>query len=361
MVTTIAKASLVCGCKSKQIDILHAYVVQSDELVAKALALSEVARIARTEVRLREYLLAKWRTRSVEAAAAADYAIRHGGGTPAAAVSVVNKTMARWASDVSETYTIALEKAYRLARVAGFKKATGKTKASLQYGLVAVSKAKPTVPKSRKAELSFSFDLPDKHAIAALQKQEMLWIGEHYGENVSGAIKEAVNVKLIEGLGREAAGALVRSVVEEKLKGVFAPSGWRGTDTDYFEGLAANAVTNARVQGQMESFARVKVTTYEIVNPLDSRTTPFCEDINGTTFSVRDGMDQLDRLRAAKTPDEVRAAHPWMSLKAAKGIRGKGGTKAMAQSGLALPPYHFRCRSTVDVASESTSYDSLDD
>lgn len=355
---------LIGGCESRHLDIVHAYVDQADELVFKALSLSEVARIAQSELRLREYLLAKWRVRAKEAAASAEAAIK-GGGTPASAVARVDRVMGQWASDVSGTYQTALEKMYRLARVAGHKKATGKTKASLQYMVLedvkkAKAREKVTPAPLKDPALEMSFDLQDKRAIATLQKQEMLWIGDHYGENVASAIKEGVNAQLVKGLGREAAGRLVRDVVEEKLKGVYTPSRWRGTDEDYFEGLAANAATNARVQGQLESFARVKVTYYEIVNPLDSRTTPFCADINGTVFAVQDGMDQLSRVRAAKTPDELRAAHPWMSAKEAGKIKGKG-SKAMAKAGLALPPYHFRCRTTVDVASESTSYADLAD
>lgn len=351
---------LVCECGSKHIDIVHAYVERSDELVAKALAISEVARIARGEQRLREYLLAKWRIRSKEAALAAKSVII-GGGSRAQASSRVNAVMDKWPRDVQEVYVQSLAKTYRLARIAGFKKATGKTSASLQYVLPETKVAKAAKKPLPDANLEMSFDLQDKRAIEALQNQEMLWIGEHYGENVAAAIKEGVGEALLEGLGRQAAGKLVQDIVEQKLKGVFAPGGWRGTDEDYFEGLAANSVTNARVQGQLESFARIKVTTYEIVNPMDSRTTPFCEDMNGTTFAVQDGVNQMAALRAAKTPDEVRAAHPWVSSAKMSAIRAKGGSKALADKGLALPPYHFRCRSTVDIASDTTYADLADD
>lgn len=282
--------------------------------------------------------------------------------------------MQKWPADVEQAFTSALGSVYKLARAAGHKKATGKSKASLQYVLpeTPIEKAKPktrveppkpppVAPKIPERELSMSLDLQDTKAIAALQKQEMFWIGEHYGANVDNAIKEGVTPKLVQGLGREAAGRMVQEAVSQKLRGVYTPSGWRGTDADYFEGVAANAVTRARVEGQMESFSRVKVVTYEIVNPLDSRTTPFCADMNGTFFSVQEGMGQLAKLRGAKTPDEVKAAHPWMSHKAAQAIRGKGGSKALAKVGLALPPYHFRCRSTVDVASEAVSFSDLAD
>lgn len=353
------RTSLLCGCQSAQVDILYAYVASSEELVSKALAISEVAQMARGEQRLHQYLLTKWRLRAQEAARSAGSVV-HDGGTPAKATSKINQIMERWSGDVGPAYTVFLAKAYKLARVAGFKKASGKTTASLQYMIpeVAVRKAAKKTPPD--TSLTMAFDVEDTRAIAALQKQEMLWIGEHYGENVSGAIKEGVNEKLIAGLGREAAGRIVREYVEEKLKGVYTPSGWRGSDDAYFEGLAANATTNARVQGQMESFSRVKVVRYEIVNPMDRRTTPFCNDMNGTIFDVVDGMSQLANLRAAKTPDQVREAHPWMTAAKMAGIKSKGGVKGLASAGLCFPPYHFRCRSTVDVASESMSYNDLE-
>lgn len=358
-----ARHALVCACASKHIDVLAAYVAQSDELVAKALSLSEVAQIARMEVRLRDYLLAKWRIRANEAAQLAGSVVASGGRLDKA-LAKVDATMGLWPADVEHVFVATADKVYRLARIAGFKKATGRTKASLQYIISEdkkVQKARPASPPPGKipdidTSYQMSFDLQDKKAIATLAKQEMIWIGEHYGENVSSVVRAAVNEKLIAGLGREAAGRIIREMVGEKLKSVGIPSGWRGTDTDYFEGLAANVATNARVQGQLESFSRIKVVTYEIVNPMDNRTTPFCADMNGTLFTVADGMNQLSNMRAAKTPDGIRSAAPWVSAKTAAGIRAKGGSKALAAAGLALPPYHFRCRTTIDVSSESSSY-----
>lgn len=342
-----------CSCASAHVDILYAYVYTTDEMVSKALGLTEIARIARHELRLGEYLLSKWRVRAKEASTLAGQAVAQGG-TVDAACAIVDTTMAKWAKDVRVPYANTLASVYKLARAAGHKKATGRTKASLQYVLPEQLVQKAKAP-AKTPEVAMAFDLQDTKAIAALQQQEMMWIGEHYGANVASSIRDGV-APAMAGLGRAEAGRAVARVVSERLKDIRVPGGWNGSDAAYFEGLAANAVTNARVQGQLESFARVKVVAYQIVNPMDSRTTPICEAMNGTIIKVSDGMGQLGKLRGAKSPEDVKSAHPWVSSKVAAAAKGKG-SKALAAAGLAFPPYHFRCRSTVDIATGYESYE----
>jgi hypothetical protein len=159
--------ALECECCSKSADILHDFLAEADALVAKALKLSEIAQIARTEQRMRELLLGRWRLRTDQAAKAAGRAIA-GGASISAALGRVDKIMAKWDDDVTLRYARDLEDIYLLARTAGHKKATGQTKASLGFDIPnfteelddkEVKKAKPgLVPK---------FDLFDKSAVAA--------------------------------------------------------------------------------------------------------------------------------------------------------------------------------------------------
>lgn len=356
--------ALSCECCARELDILHDVVRLSDVSIAKVLMISEVAQIARTEMRMRDYLTGKWRNRAVEAATRAG-AVVSGRGNLKAACAAVDKVMGKWAGEVESRAKKDLENVYYLARKAGWKKGTGKTKASLQYvvpnftenletGGESVAKAKRKI-----AEALPSFDLLDEKAVEDLQDDQMLWIGRHYNANLRTAVREAIEPSMIEGVGHDKAGKLVRDAVFEQLGKVVVPGGFNGSDAKYFEGIAANVSTNARVRGQVRSFSDIGVTKYEIVNPMDDRTTQICAFMNGTVFTVKDANDQIARTSLAKNPAQVKEAHPWLAVGKVKSIFKKGGVKGLVKAGLALPPYHFRCRSTVDVSVESMSFDQL--
>lgn len=351
-----------CECCSQEIDYLHDFLADSDRQIAKALVLTEVAQIARTEVRMREFLTAKWRVRADQSAKRAG-AIFAGGGTLSAGYAAIDKIMGRWDEEVAPRYGKDIEDVYFLARDAGWKKANGQTSASLQYStpnfteqLEKVEKAKR---KKRVAQSKPSFDLFDEQAVLQLQDDQMLWIGLHYEKNVRDSIREAVKPGLIEGLGRVEAGKKVSEALSKQLRKVTVPGGFNGTDAKYFEGLAANTATAGRVRGQVRSFVDIGVTRYEIVNPMDVRTSAICQFMNGRIFTIPEATSMIQSESGATDPEQVKNAHPWMSQANASKIHGAGGDRALAKAGLALPTYHFRCRTTVDISTDSISFGSL--
>lgn len=351
----LARKACVACANIEQLDI---FLRESDRLVAKALALPEVVQMARIEQRARELLYKKWTVRANQAAKSAAAVVR-GGGSVKGAAGAVDAAMKQWKGDVSAGYQRNVEDVYRLGRRAGWKKATGKTKASLQYNVPNFAEQVQKAGKSggKTMDLKFSFDVKDEHAIDALQSQEMIWIGDAY-KNVAPTIREALTTKLVEGLSKEAAGAIVEDTVAEKLATLELPEGYTGSAIQYFEGLAANAVTNARVQGTLTSFANIGIERYELVNPMDDRTTEQCAELNGTSFLVGDAMDQIAALNAAGDPDEYKAIKPWLGSGKLSELLGKGA-KALSEAGQLFPPFHFRCRTTVDVAEESLTYGAL--
>lgn len=348
---------LTCECCAQELDILHDVIRLSDVSIAKVLMISEVAQIARSEMRMRDYLLGKWRLRATEAAARAG-AVVSGGGNLTSAYAAVDKVMGKWAGEVEARAGKDLENVYYLARKAGWKKGTGQTKASLQYVVPNFTEEIEAVQKAKRkaATVLPSFDLLDEKAVDTLQRDQMLWIGRHYDANLREAVREAVKPGMIAGRGHDKIGPIVRDAVQKTLGKVVVPEGFSGSDAKYFEGIAANVSTNARVSGQIRSFKDIGITKYEIVNPMDERTTPICRHMNGKVFEVKDAEAQLKRTAAATTPEGVKQAHPWLSLVKVQAIKG---SKGLAKAGLALPPYHFRCRSTVDVSVESMSFESL--
>jgi hypothetical protein len=354
---TIIAAKATCECL--RFDALDHYLREADALVSKAVSVSEVAQIARIEVRMRKALLVKWTARASEASVSAG-AVYKSSGSLKGAFAACDKAMNKWDDDVRANYAQSLSDVYKLARRAAHNKATGKSKASLQYVVPGIVVAK-AAPKSggAKGSVHFSFDVVDERAIEKLGKQELWWIGDAY-KNVAPTIREAVEPKVVGGMSRKVGGDLVAKLIQERLADFRIPNGFKGSSERYFEGLAANAVTAARVGGQLGSFIKLGVTSYELVNPMDSRTSDICNELNGTVFQVADAGAQLEKLGKAQTPDQFKAIKPWLSLDKISSLVSRGAG-ALSKAGQMFPPFHFRCRTTVDVSTESLSFSALED
>lgn len=337
-------------------------LVATDTVLAKALGLSETAQIARRESRLRVFMLAAWEKRA-RGATARGAAVAARGGTASAVESAVDRAMRPWKKDVNPRMDAAVEDIYRLARTAGWKKATGQTTASLTYNtpnLTEVLKAKPRAGFS----VLPSFDLVDEAAVDALQGHQVFWIGDHYDENISKAIAGSAREAIVEaGKDKAAAGRLVKEALVVELGRVVTPGGFHGSVTQYFEMLSANAATVSRVHGQLNSFIRVGATRLEVVNPRDSRTCPICSHMDGKIFTVEQGAVQLGNELAAKSPDDIKKAHPWIGVARMKALAPTAGKAPAAQAGrlakagFSLPPYHGRCRCTIDIEEDATFSD----
>lgn len=349
-------------CQCAQIDVTAAFLAISDQLVAKALAVSEVAQIARAEMRMRQLLLNHWRVRADQSAIVAGGRVAAGASTYAA-LNAVDRVMAKYPDDVQKSFENEITNGYKLARKAGWKKGTGRTDASLSYQIASFTeniadgkeKVRKASKKQPKATVAPTFDLADERAIKDLHQDQMIWVGRFYRAEVRRQLRDAVRPALIQGMGRTAAGKMVRETITHQLRNFAIPKGYHGSDASYWEGVAANTMTNARVRGQMRSFSDLGFTTYVIVNPDDDRTSAICRHMNGKTFKVSDGMAHIEKLSGAKDPSFVRKNHPWLSYSKLLEISPKAGqvsakdSRALAEAGLPLPTYHFRCRSTVDV------------
>jgi hypothetical protein len=336
-----------------------------DAVVSKVLKIGEVSKMARAELRYQQLLIASWKLRSKQMLSAA-VALSKAGKSPSVVEKSVSNLAKRWAKDLEKPTRAAISEIYKLARKAGHKKAAGHSNASLQYSgkdskaLTRVEKADgPTVG------LEPSFDLIDDALIEALQEHQLIWIGGYYNNNVQAAVIEAIKDIAQQGLGRVEASEALSTALESILSRAETPAGYRASTSSYFEGLAANVATNARASGQIRSFETLGVTTYVLVNPMDEKTSEICQHMDGKTFQVADASAQIAALRAATTPEEIKQTAPWLSYQQILEISpnpGDVGTEdsdALASAGVLLPPFHFHCRTTVDIAPGSSSFSDL--
>lgn len=204
-------------------------------------------------------------------------------------------------------------------------------------------------------------ELIDEAAVANVTRTGLLWFrgddGTAYLDPAARAAISSAALGLIETGDAAAAGALLRSEAE-KLYGIGEFSG-RGDV--YWSGVAEHAATMAGIRGQIEELEEVGWTTYELVNPMDERTTDICQHMNGKVFYVEDARTQLNAIDAATSVDELKEARPFSgksstvedvlgrSLPIGSMILSRADSMALAEEGWLLPPFHFRCRTWVDI------------
>lgn len=348
---------------------LRAYdgLVAVETIIAKTINVSEVSQIARAEKRARDLMNDAWDDALRDAINKMIPALL-GTSTLEKVMNVADAILNHWADDVVERYLDELERAYYLARTAAWKKATGQINTSLQYDmpeLKTIKKAVKKPPPLKYATMKPSFDLADEAAVGAMKAKEVFWIGDYYKKGVKPSIRKAAKGVIETGRGRSWGAEQLRHHLRETGTKVIVPKGFTGTSRQYFKGVVANAVTVARVQGQMRSFIDLGVTRYEIVNPLDERTCEVCSHMNGKIFTIEHGIKVMEAEIAATNPAGVKKAHPWMHGKELKQISPKAGAVGMkdaqklADAGFSLPPFHFLCRCTADVSHEAGSFTPL--
>lgn len=225
-------------------------------------------------------------------------------------------------------------------------------------------------------QLKWSTELVDQKAAARLSKYHTYWVGRHYGASISESLQLATQKTIIEGglAGTQAANAY-RDIASKYLAGKGesfpeVPLRWTGTTDEYFAGLSNHVGTQARVFSRLESYERVGITTYRVVAVLDDRTSDICQMMHGQTFTVQQGLDVAEVWSSEYSPEDVKEKAGWLRVNEAAKLAGlkdyKPGTvspkispkgmDALAKAGMALPPYHFRCRTDIVAEQEVTTW-----
>jgi len=345
---------MTMSMRAERISKLYDGLRAVDTLIAKAIRVDELAQTARIETKLREYIAVQWEDLAKQASRTATASLRKGKGLVTDAEitrlnKLIDRTMAQWSGRIADRYTEDLREVYELAHIAANKRALGRRKRGMEFNTRSwdtgeVEKAAP-IPA---AEIGANFDLVDLQNMDAFEDQQLFWIGQHYDENVSKHVHDTARSQIIEqGRGRVEAGKTMQKVVGTALNEVRIPGGFNGTAKKYFEGLVANSATVQRVTAEVNSFKRVGIKTYTVVNVLDHRTCVRCDAMNGKTFKISDADKLVTRLRNAKNPTDVKKIQPFMSV-----ADSKLSNAALVERGNVISPFHYKCRCSIDISEE---------
>lgn len=289
-------------------------------------------------------------------------------------LKAVSESFDGWDREAEPLLATSVEECYRIGKNGAYSSYSRSRK--VQKADAKPPKKAGGPPKGAKVlEIKPKFDLVDDAAMEALTKHQVFWIAGAYDSALSGKIAAIAKDVLIDsGLSTaDAAHAFEVALAKEfgyDPKAPFSsyskpplPMGWRGDAISYLEGLASNAATVARVTGSVRAYNELGVTHYEIVNASDERTCKRCSTLNGRTFEVKHAARRVEvTTNLATTPDQIKELHPWPSEKDMEKVIPAEAKKddakinaQIAKLNWGLPPFHYKCRCTVDIA-ETTEF-----
>lgn len=217
---------------------------------------------------------------------------------------------------------------------------------------------------AKKITGSVDLSLEDKNAISGLTEQANIWFRDTKGAAYfdPDAIK-AINDEATKLIKEGKSASSIATSLKEKAQSLYGVGDFEGRGRSYWGGVAEHAATSSGVAGQLSEMASLGWTRYEIVNPMDERTTPICQHLNGKTLYVSAGLAEILAVSGAKNPDEVKAVKPFASGGSTAQIEKVLGTVTigaadlsskqssdLSSAGFSTPPFHFRCRSYVDIS-----------
>jgi SPP1 gp7 family putative phage head morphogenesis protein len=184
---------------------------------------------------------------------------------------------------------------------------------------------------STSLKMKLSFGVADEEAAAILGKHNLFYVGNYYGDQVSGDIDKIIREYFT--------GSKTIEEVTTDLQSKFGKITDKGIN--YFEGLAEHTVNRTREIGHINGYEKAGVTKYEIKAILDDRTSEICIEMNGKVYEVAQAATLRDSILGLDDPRNIKDVAPWRTP-------GEISGKSVADlpAGMEFPPYHFRCRTT---------------
>ena len=187
---------------------------------------------------------------------------------------------------------------------------------------------------ARTLKLKLSFDIVDSKAAKILGKHTMFWILNYYSEHLQTEIDDILK-------GYYTEGKLIREVASD-FATAFTDKSNRGFS--YFEGLAEYTTYRINELGKINGFEKAGIEYYEIKAIIDDRTSDVCRYMDGVVFPVSEAVKFRDSILKLNSPEDIKKFAPWRSATEISDFKKDG-----FPTGMALPPYHWRCR-TITIA-----------
>jgi len=174
-------------------------------------------------------------------------------------------------------------------------------------------------------------EIAAKKYLDRLRETNPFWVGKSWDANT----QERIRAVFEEMIGKN----LNRTGIAERLADGFKNIVEKSTG--YWNTLADHMAVKTHEIGQIDAYIQNNVK-YLVVTPIiDDRTTVFCKSVAGLKIPVSAAEEQIEKyFDAAEKTDIEAVSSAWPMRNPNRPYTGK-------PENLGVPPYHFRCRTTL--------------
>ncbi len=205
------------------------------------------------------------------------------------------------------------------------------------------------VKTSAKVRISIGlWGIKDQALASQVQKQNLFWIGQHFGADISNDFRETMTKAIEHGYTKE--------MLADALKESFSDLGDKGSV--YWQGLAEHTALRIREFGRLSGYEKAGAQGYRLVNPMDSRTSEICYALVSqnlvypldVALEVRDNLMAIDvnveGLEEAR--EQIKALAPWVKESQIE-RDSDGNPTGVSGAHTPFPPFHWKCRTQTEI------------
>ena len=190
--------------------------------------------------------------------------------------------------------------------------------------------------------------IEDQRLAAQIQNQNLFWIGNHFGSDISQDFRETMTTAIAQGYTRE----MLAKTLQEKFADLGEKSQY------YWQGLAEHTALRIREFGRLNGYEKAGAKYYRLTNPMDNRTSEICWALVSegkiypleTALKVRDQLMDVDVNQGGleEARDRIKALAPW--VKESQIERDSEGIPVgVSGAHTPFPPFHWKCRTKTEI------------
>lgn len=190
-----------------------------------------------------------------------------------------------------------------------------------------------------------TYNIAQKNTVNKLTKQNLFWIGKHFGKDIDDGLVPLLNEAITNGYTNE--------TTADKIKDLFKDM---NRSQHYWKGFAENAVSRTHSISTIENMQIQGIKKAQIVAYMDDRTSDICRELNGRIIDLEPIIAVKDKLLSLSTEgrssdevkDDIQAIIPFLSDSDAQSMGSLSSADIQKKfSGIGIPPYHWLCRTKI--------------
>jgi hypothetical protein len=199
---------------------------------------------------------------------------------------------------------------------------------------------------SAQARVSINWQFAETNTLEQISKQNMLWIGKHFNEDVKIGFQSVLSNAVQQGL--------TKAQVAEQLKQQFADLSKKGQG--YWNGLAEQTMLRMRIFGKLSGYEKAGASGYKLLVIVDDRTSDICLALNAQdlTYPLSDAVELRDKIINFDNSDGnledarayIKDLAPWVSDDQVV-YDAQANPIGVQGAHTPFPPFHWHCRTDI--------------